>query len=199
MTQKRNVVVCCDGTSNQLNGDLTSVKRYGTDANTVRLDAFVVSQDKETDNQAIATNEQRFAPNIKNVMSTDSLGDVLGGSVGEFMKFLPGVTVESDLADVSGVSIRGIGGGMTSITNDGAPASNIWTVPTATGAPSGRLAHTAVWTGAEMIVWGGADFVSGSTLSTDTIGALSPRLTMPQRRETREPAAPIRSRRPARP
>ena len=49
---------------------------------------------------------------------------MLGGSVGEFMKFLPGVTVESDLADVSGVSIRGIGGGMTSITNDGAPASN---------------------------------------------------------------------------
>lgn len=108
------------------NVDLTSVKRYGTDANTVRLDAFVVSQDKETDNQAIATNEQRFAPNIKNVMSTDSLGDVLGGSVGEFIKFLPGVTVENDLADVAGISVRGIGGGMTSIMNDGAPASNIW-------------------------------------------------------------------------
>lgn len=110
----------------ELNGDLTSVKRYGADASTVRLDAFVVSQDKETDNQAIATNEQRFAPNIKNVMSTDSLGDVLGGSVGEFIKFLPGVTVENDLADVAGISVRGIGGGMTSIMNDGAPASNIW-------------------------------------------------------------------------
>lgn len=108
------------------NVDLTSVKRYGTDASTVRLDAFVVSQDKETDNQAIATNEQRFAPNIKNVMSTDSLGDVLGGSVGEFIKFLPGVTVENDLADVAGISVRGIGGAMTSIMNDGAPASNIW-------------------------------------------------------------------------
>ena len=59
-------------------------------------------------------------------MSTDALGDVLGGSVGEFMKFLPGVTVENDLADVAGVSVRGIGGGMTSITTDGAPASNIW-------------------------------------------------------------------------
>ena len=108
------------------NVDLTSVKRYGADAFTVRLDAFVVSQDKETDNQAIATNEQRFAANIKNVMSTDSLGDVLGGSVGEFIKFLPGVTVENDLADVAGISVRGIGGAMTSITNDGAPASNIW-------------------------------------------------------------------------
>ncbi len=114
------------GAAVEQNVDLTSVKRYGADASTVRLDAFVVSQDKETDNQAIATNEQRFAPNIKNVMSTDSLGDVLGGSVGEFIKFLPGVTVENDLADVAGISVRGIGGAMTSITNDGAPASNIW-------------------------------------------------------------------------
>jgi len=111
--------------------NLTSVARYGQQGDgTIKLDAFIVAQDKETDAQAIATNEQRFAPNIKNVMSTDSLGDVLGGSVGEFMKFLPGVTVESDLADVSGVSIRGIGGGMTSITQDGAPASNIWTTAT---------------------------------------------------------------------
>ena len=105
---------------------LTSVARYGGNTETVKLDAFVVSTDRETDAQAIATNEQRFAPNLKNVMSTDSLGDVLGGSVGEFMKFIPGVTVEYDLADVAGVSVRGIGGGMTSITNDGAPATNVW-------------------------------------------------------------------------
>lgn len=118
------------GATVERNVELTSLSRYGKDASTVKLDAFVVSQQRETDAEAIATNEQRFAPNIKNVLSTDSLGDVLGGSVGEFMKFLPGVTVESDLADVSGVSIRGIGGGMTSITNDGAPASNIWTTAT---------------------------------------------------------------------
>jgi iron complex outermembrane receptor protein len=124
------VLVPAGGTVQQ-DINLTSVARYGQTADgTVRLDAFVVAQERETDAQAIATNEQRFAPNIKNVLSTDSLGDVLGGSVGEFMKFLPGVTVESDLADVSGVSIRGIGGGMTSVTNDGAPASNIWTTAT---------------------------------------------------------------------
>ncbi|HEY1108271.1 MAG TPA: carboxypeptidase regulatory-like domain-containing protein, partial [Opitutaceae bacterium] len=81
--------------------NLTSASRYGTTGDgTIKLDAFVVAQERETDAMAIATNEQRFAPNIKNVMSTDSLGDVLGGSVGEFIKFLPGVTVENDLADV---------------------------------------------------------------------------------------------------
>lgn len=105
---------------------LTSVRRYGQQSEAIVLDAFVVASDKETDAQAIATNEQRFAPNIKNVLATDSLGDILGGSVGEFLKFLPGVTVENDLADVAGISVRGIGGAMTSITADGAPTSNIW-------------------------------------------------------------------------
>ncbi|MFZ5799262.1 MAG: Kelch repeat-containing protein [Thermodesulfobacteriota bacterium] len=35
------------------------------------------------------------------------------------------------------------------------PAANSWTATATTGAPSGRTFHTAVWTGTEMIVWGG--------------------------------------------
>ncbi len=100
---------------------LTSVARYGQTGAAVQLDAFVVSSDKETDARTIAVNEQRFAPNIKNVISTDAVGDVLGGSVGEFLKFIPGVTTEYAGNEVTGISIRGIGGGMTSFTNDGAP------------------------------------------------------------------------------
>ncbi|MEY4941723.1 MAG: hypothetical protein RIQ93_3458, partial [Verrucomicrobiota bacterium] len=105
---------------------LTSKTRYGQAKAVVELDAFVISGDKETDAQAIATNEQRFAPNIKNVMSTDTLGDTLGSSVGEFLKFIPGLTAEFDNADIAGISVRGIGGAMTSVTTDGAPASNVW-------------------------------------------------------------------------
>jgi len=30
-----------------------------------------------------------------------------------------------------------------------------WTATSLTNAPTGRLGHTAVWTGSEMIVWGG--------------------------------------------
>lgn len=111
---------------------LASAARYGnTEGETLKLDAFVVTQDRETNAQAIATNEQRFAPNVKNVFSSDSLGEVLG-NVGEFIKFIPGVTVDNDLADVSGVAVRGIGSNMTSITNDGAPASNMWVSATRT-------------------------------------------------------------------
>jgi len=36
------------------------------------------------------------------------------------------------------------------------PANNTWTpTPTGTGVPSPRYDHTAVWTGSEMLVWGG--------------------------------------------
>ena len=61
-----------------------------------------------------------------------------------------------------------IWGGYSSSTNaslnDGArynPATNSWTAVTATGAPSARNQHTAVWTGSEMIIWG-ADFVGNT-------------------------------------
>lgn len=114
-----------EGESFEQNIRLTSVARYGADPAVVTLNPFLVSSDKETNAQAIATNEQRFAPNIKNVMATDSLGDVLGSSVGEFLKFMPGVTTQQLDLDITGVSIRGIGGEMTAVTVDGAPTSSV--------------------------------------------------------------------------
>src|SRR5215468_3525451 len=44
------------------------------------------------------------------------------------------------------------------VTNTGGqydPATDTWTATSTEGAPSPRSAHTAVWTGSEMIVWGG--------------------------------------------
>src|SRR6266542_4139902 len=35
------------------------------------------------------------------------------------------------------------------------PGTNTWTATSTTNAPSARSSHTAVWTGSEMIVWGG--------------------------------------------
>ncbi len=48
--------------------------------------------------------------------------------------------------------------GGNTLFNDGAcyfPATNTWTPLNTSGAPAGRGSHTAVWTGSEMIVWGG--------------------------------------------
>jgi N-acetylneuraminic acid mutarotase len=66
------------------------------------------------------------------------------------------------------------------------PSSDSWAATTIVGAPAGRFAHTAVWTGTEMIVWGGyngADVNTGgrynpstnSWVATATTGAPSAR------------------------
>jgi hypothetical protein len=39
---------------------------------------------------------------------------------------------------------------------------NAWTPTNLTGAPDARVSHTAVWTGTEMIIWGGGDLVGGT-------------------------------------
>jgi N-acetylneuraminic acid mutarotase len=46
------------------------------------------------------------------------------------------------------------------VRNSGArynPSTDTWTATNTSNAPTGRVAHTAVWTGTEMIIWGGAD------------------------------------------
>jgi N-acetylneuraminic acid mutarotase len=68
-------------------------------------------------------------------------------------------------------------------------AEDVWTPTETTNAPSGRYYHTAIWTGSEMIVWGGEDedhmfFNSGGRYDpitddwsvTSTAGAPIPRV-----------------------
>ena len=44
----------------------------------------------------------------------------------------------------------------------GACIEDTWNRTTLTGTPDPRESHTAVWTGTEMIVWGGDDLPSGA-------------------------------------
>ena len=58
--------------------------------------------------------------------------------------------------------------------NDGGrynPSTDTWAPTSTTGAPDGRSSHTAVWTGSEMILWGG---FSGSTALSKTGGRYDP-------------------------
>jgi hypothetical protein len=50
------------------------------------------------------------------------------------------------------------------ITDTPSSCAANWTATTLTGAPDPRTLHTAVWTGSEMIVWGGS--ISGSIYNT---------------------------------
>jgi iron complex outermembrane receptor protein len=82
------------------------------DEKVVKLDQFVVGETREMEAAAIAINEQRFAPNVKTVVSTDEFGAVAEGNVAEFLRYLPGLTVDLSGGDARFVSI------------DGAPAEN---------------------------------------------------------------------------
>jgi N-acetylneuraminic acid mutarotase len=53
------------------------------------------------------------------------------------------------------------------------PTTDSWTATSNVSAPTGRADHTAVWTGIEMIVWGG-DFYDGSNHDLNTGGRYNP-------------------------
>ena len=59
------------------------------------------------------------------------------------------------------------------------PITNSWTATSTTNAPSARSGHTAVWTGSEMIVWGGYDNTGGRYNPVQTVGQQPPTTTPP--------------------
>ncbi|MDP3068940.1 MAG: TonB-dependent receptor [Opitutaceae bacterium] len=74
---------------------------------TVKLDKFVVSNSREMDGSSIAINEQRFAANMVNVLAADEFGHVAEGNVGEFLKFIPGVSIDYGGGDARTISLGG--------------------------------------------------------------------------------------------
>lgn len=87
---------------------------------TVMLEKFVVAAEREYDAAAIAINEQRFSANRKDVVSTDAFGEINQGNVGEFVKFLPGVSLDvKDGNTPSGIMVRGFDPNYTNVTLDG--------------------------------------------------------------------------------
>jgi hypothetical protein len=54
------------------------------------------------------------------------------------------------------------------------PSTNTWTATSTTNAPVGRVGHRAVWTGNEMIIWGGHFFESGNDNYLNTGGRYNP-------------------------
>ncbi|MBI4623348.1 MAG: carboxypeptidase regulatory-like domain-containing protein, partial [Verrucomicrobia bacterium] len=89
-------------------------------SNIVTMQRFNVNE-REAIAEEIATHEQRSAPNIKNVIATDAFGDITGGNLGDFLQYVPGLTVEYSDIEVAGVSARGFGSALTNYSSDGAP------------------------------------------------------------------------------
>ena len=117
--QKVAVTIAAGATAQQdvTLADLTAPKASD---GTVLMSQFIVQSQRETDAAAIAINEQRFAPNRKDVISTDAFGDINQGNIGEFMKFIPGISLDvKDGNSPSGIMIRGFDPNYTNVTMDG--------------------------------------------------------------------------------
>jgi TonB-dependent receptor len=102
-----------------LNLATADATRAATPGAPLLLDAFVVGDSREMAASALAINEQRFAPNIKNVLSTDEFGFVAEGNAADFLKFLPGITIENSGGNSRDVSINGVPSANVPITLDG--------------------------------------------------------------------------------
>jgi N-acetylneuraminic acid mutarotase len=69
----------------------------------------------------------------------------------------------------SGAAGDAIDGGRYSPTTDSwVPTTHNWVPTTTSGAPVARAGHTAVWTGSEMIVWGGSGTGDGGRYNPST-------------------------------
>ncbi len=85
----------------------------------ILLDAFTVASKRDMAASDIAVNEQRFSAGIKNVVSTDSFADIADGNVGEFVKYLPGVTLNRNGSDGISMALGGVPSSGTPILLDG--------------------------------------------------------------------------------
>jgi iron complex outermembrane recepter protein len=87
----------------------------------VRLGEFVVGGAREGNARAIV--DQRVAPNITNVISADAFGAVSEDNIGEFLKYMPGLTIDYVENDARTVRVRGMSSKYASVLIDGNPVA----------------------------------------------------------------------------
>lgn len=94
----------------------------GTNDEPLKLQAFVVSHEREGNAKAIM--DQRRNMNISTSVAADTFGDVTEGNVGEFLKFLPGVDVDYVDGISRGPRIGGLDSQYVGVTMDGASVAS---------------------------------------------------------------------------
>jgi TonB-dependent receptor len=86
---------------------------------TQKLSRFVVAESREMDGAAIAINEQRFAADMRNVITADEFGATPEGNVGDLLKFVPGITINTGFGISRGISINGVPDNNVPVTMNG--------------------------------------------------------------------------------
>lgn len=87
-----------------------------------RMDKFTVAGERE--GTAKAETLQRLAPNVKNIVSSDTFGNIADGNIGDMLQHVVGITADYNGPDVRQISIRGVGSALSSVTMDGAQVAS---------------------------------------------------------------------------
>jgi TonB-dependent receptor len=85
----------------------------------ISLGEFRVQGSKEGMSQAVALQKVSFQTKL--VAAADQFGPIAEGNVGEYLKFLPGLSVDYNANDARGVSLRGLNTSFTVVAVDGTP------------------------------------------------------------------------------
>lgn len=85
----------------------------------IRLEDFTVTGTREGMAQAVVL--QKVSVQTKLVAAADQFGPISEGNVGEYLKFLPGVSIDYNVNDARGVSLRGLSTTFTIVAVDGTP------------------------------------------------------------------------------
>lgn len=121
--QKANVVVSPARVVRQdFNLNFQGETAAGTDGATV-MAKFTVEAEQMTA-QMLALNEQRYAPNIKNVVSADEFGTLGEGNLGELLRMIPGMNIATPTNRPENIGIRGLPASDTLILLDGGEMAN---------------------------------------------------------------------------
>jgi TonB-dependent receptor len=94
------------------------VPSYAAGSDALGLDMVLVTAKRE--GQASAIMERRAAMNAKNVVAADNYGALTMGDVGEFMKSMPGISLDYTEVDATAVRIGGLDPKYSTFTVDGA-------------------------------------------------------------------------------
>jgi iron complex outermembrane recepter protein len=95
--------------------------RSGDEA--IKLDTFVVSTERE--GQAKAIMEQKNSMNVKTVVAADNFGNITEANVGEFLKYMPGVTLDYVETDTRAARLSGMEARYGYVTVDGNTMANV--------------------------------------------------------------------------
>ena len=85
----------------------------------VQMSAFKVTSMKEGMSQAVSL--QKVSIQSKMVAAADQFGEVSEGNIGEYLKFMPGVSIDYNVNDARGISLRGLSTAFTIVAVDGTP------------------------------------------------------------------------------